>query len=59
MHMLMQDKNKTNRKNLPTKTHQHQNLGKQMINYWPDSQYPQWSRQAVITVSRSTWNSKK
>ena len=29
-----------------------------MINYWPDSQSPQWSRQAVITVSRSTWDSK-
>ena len=23
-----------------------------------DSRSPQWSRQAVITVSRSTWNSK-
>ena len=40
-------------------THHHQNLGKQMINYWSDSQNPQWSRQAVITVSRSTWNSEK
>ena len=25
----------------------------------PDSLIPQWSRQAVITVSRSTWNDKK
>ena len=24
----------------------------------PDSQHPQWSRQAVITVSRSTWKTK-
>ena len=24
----------------------------------PDSLYPQWSRQAVITVSRSTWKTK-
>ena len=24
----------------------------------PDSQSPQWSRQAVITIFRSTWNSK-
>ena len=23
-----------------------------MTQYWSDSQYPQWSRQAVITVSR-------
>ena len=26
-----------------------------MTQYWPDSKNPQWSRQAVITVSRSTW----
>ena len=25
----------------------------------PDSQHPQWSRQAVITVSRSTWKTTK
>ena len=25
----------------------------------PDSRCPQWSRQAVITVSCSTWNDKK
>ena len=25
----------------------------------PDSLSPQWSRQAVMTVSRSTWNDKK
>ena len=26
-----------------------------MTKYWPDSLIPQRSRQAVITVSRSTW----
>ena len=26
-----------------------------MTQYWPDSHSPQWSRQAVITVFRSTW----
>ena len=31
---------------------------KQLLNNRPDSLIPQWSRQAVITVSRSTWNSK-
>ena len=30
-----------------------------MTQYWADSQNPQWSRQAVITVSRSTWNTTK
>ena len=59
MHMLMQDKMKQTEKIYQPKLINHQNLGKQMINYWPDSQYPQWSRQAVITVSRSTWNSEK
>ena len=32
---------------------------KQLLINRPDSLSPQWSRQAVITVSRSTWNSKK
>ena len=27
--------------------------------YWPDSLIPQWSRQAIITVSRSTWMTTK
>ena len=36
------------------------NLGKHMINHWPDSLSPQWSRQAVVTIfvrgpDRSTW----
>ena len=31
---------------------------KQLLINRPDSLGPQWSRQAVITVSRSTWNSK-
>ena len=26
-----------------------------MTQYWPNSLSPQWSRQAVITISRSTW----
>ena len=26
---------------------------------WPDPLNPQWSRQAVITVSRSTWMTSK
>ena len=30
-----------------------------MTEYWPKSLYPQWSRQAVITVSRSTWMTTK
>ena len=32
---------------------------KQFLINKPDSLSPQWSRQAVIMVSRSTWNSKK
>ena len=30
-----------------------------MTQYWLDSHSPQWSRQAVITVSRSTWMTTK
>ena len=30
-----------------------------MTKYWPNSLSPQWSRQAVITVSRSTWMTTK
>ena len=30
-----------------------------MTKYWPDSLSPQWSRQAVITVFRSTWMTTK
>ena len=30
-----------------------------MTKYWSDSLFPQWSRQAVITVSRSTWKTTK
>ena len=30
-----------------------------MTKYWSDSLSPQWSRQAVITVSRSTWMTTK
>ena len=30
-----------------------------MTKYWFDSLTPQWSRQAVITVSRSTWKTTK
>ena len=30
-----------------------------MTKYWPDSLSLQWSRQAVITVSRSTWMTTK
>ena len=26
-----------------------------MTKYWSDSLIPQWSRQAIITVFRSTW----
>ena len=26
-----------------------------MTQYWLDSHSPQWSRQAVITISRSSW----
>ena len=32
---------------------------KHMTKYWSDSLSPQWSRQAVITVSRSTWKTTK
>ena len=37
----------------PTNERQH------MTRYWPNSLNPQWSRQAVITVSRSTWKTTK
>ena len=30
-----------------------------MTRYWPNSLNSQWSRQAVITVSRSTWMTTK
>ena len=30
-----------------------------MTQYWPNYLIPQWSRQAVITVSRSTWMTTK
>ena len=30
-----------------------------MTRYWPNSLSPQWSRQVVITVSRSTWKTTK
>ena len=30
-----------------------------MTKYWSDSLSPQWSCQAVITVSRSTWMTTK
>ena len=30
-----------------------------MTKYWSDSLIAQWSRQAVITVSRSTWMTTK
>ena len=30
-----------------------------MTQYWPNSHSPQWSRQAVITVFRSTWMTTK
>ena len=30
-----------------------------MTQYWPNSLLPQWSRQAVIMVSRSTWMTTK
>ena len=30
-----------------------------MIKYWYDSLSPQWSRQAVTTISRSTWMTTK
>ena len=30
-----------------------------MTEYWPNSLSPQWSRQAVITVSRWTWKTTK
>ena len=30
-----------------------------MTQYWPNSLSPQWSHQAVITVSRSTWKTTK
>ena len=30
-----------------------------MTEYWPNSLGPQWSRQVVITVSRSTWKTTK
>ena len=30
-----------------------------MTKYWSDSPSPQWSRQAVITVSRLTWSTTK
>ena len=33
--------------------------GQHMTKYWPDSLSHQWSRQAVITVSRSTWMTTK
>ena len=29
-----------------------------MTKYWPNSLILQWSRQAIITVSRSTWKTK-
>ena len=30
-----------------------------MTKYWPNSLIPQWSHQAVITISRSTWKTTK
>ena len=30
-----------------------------MTKYWSDSLGPQWNRQVVITVSRSTWMTTK
>ena len=30
-----------------------------MTKYWSDSLIPQWSRQAIITVSCSTWMTTK
>ena len=32
---------------------------KHISKYWPDPLIPQWSRQAVITISRSTWMTTK
>ena len=53
----IQDQNKIN-KRFSNKDHKNQDLGKQMISYSPDSRNLQRSHQAVITVSRSTWQTK-
>ena len=45
--------NDVNKHNRQTK-HVNCNKRQHMIKYWSDSLCPQWSRQAVITVSRST-----
>ena len=46
--------NNVNRHNRQNK-HANYHRGQHMTQYWSDSLSPQWSRQAVITVSRSTW----
>ena len=53
--MHYNDGNKHNRQIKHANCNQRQHMTK----YWPDSLSPQWSRQVVITVSRSTWMTTK
>ena len=53
--MHYNDVNKHNRQIKHAKQHGTQHMTK----YWFDSLSPQWSRQAIITVSSSTWMTTK
>ena len=50
--------NDVNKHNRQTK-HVNCNERQHMTKYWSDSLSPQWNRQAVITISRSTWITTK
>ena len=47
----MQDQKQIHQIDFQKKPINNQNSRKQVINHWPDSRSPQWSRQAFITVS--------